>query len=222
MKIIIKLMLTLGATILVTETGISPAATQEADLYSLCNKFPLNSRCQNNDYVPKEPKLKTDKYEIDRDTFCQKFSFNSRCQQKPTEVIKLNLDRSGEDDEWILIQKNGDTVRLLHQTKVKNALVSGILNGALGFSPVPLPFVEANKYSWKNHQVTKVTFQSDNCQADSCKVTQTQALQLPEKTNIYQGLFTIQYRENNLMRSLSFRIPADLKATTVDTITISR
>ncbi|MGL4619881.1 MAG: hypothetical protein ACRCZS_12610, partial [Chroococcidiopsis sp.] len=107
-----------------------------------------------------------------------------------------------------------------HTTRVKDGLVSGALNGALGFVPFPLPFVEANKYDWENHQVIEVTFKSDRCQSNNCTVTGTDTLVLPKGTDIYAGLFTIYYQEKALRRSLSFKIPADLKAETVDTVTI--
>ncbi|WP_319419028.1 hypothetical protein [Pleurocapsa sp. FMAR1] len=77
---------------------------------------------------------------------CNKFPLNSQCQQPPLQVIKLNLDRSGEDDQWIRIERQDNKIELLHTTKVKDGRVSGALNGALGFLPFPLPFVEANKY----------------------------------------------------------------------------
>ena len=73
---------------------------------------------------------------------------------------------------------------------------------------------------WEDHQVTEVSFQSDRCKTNSCIVTGKKTLKLPKYTNIYQGVFTIQYQEKNLKRSLSFIIPEDLEATTTDTIII--
>ena len=193
---------------------------------------------QDEDYQPKT-------YEFEHDTFCTKFPFNSHCQQKPMEIIQLNLERSGEDDEWIHLKKIDSTIELSHRTKVRDDLVSTITDEAVGLIPLPsildfLPFdvvPDINKYNWEDHQVTKVTFKSDRpcwCveglssswgdnrrKTPSCIVTGKKTLDLPEGTDIFQGLFTIEYQEKDLMRSLSLRISADVEATIVDTITIS-
>lgn len=219
MNLVTKLTLTLTAAIAIS----SPTVAKEIDRDTLCNKFPLNSRCE--DY--KLTKSGSKKYRLDRNSFCDKFPLNSQCQQPPLQVIKLNLDRSGEDNEWVRIEQRDNRVKLFHTTKVKDDLASGVLNGALGFVPFPLPFVEANKYDWENHRVTQVSFKSDceasrrhRCNVESCVVTGKDTLVLPEGTNVYAGLFTINYREKDLRRSLSFRIPEDIKAETIDTITV--
>lgn len=216
MKIIPKLALALTSVMAINSLAVSAAITQKVDRKTLCSKFPLNSLCQDYRATKSESKI----YQIDRHTFCNKFPLNSQCQQPALQVIKLNLDRSGEDDEWVRIQKQANKIQLLHTTRVKDGLVSGALNGALGFVPFPLPFVEANKYDWENHQVIKVTFKSDRCQTSNCTVTGIDTLILPKGTDIYAGLFTIYYQEKDLRRSLSFKIPANLKAETVDTVTI--
>ena len=153
-------------------------------------------------------------------TALHRFPLNSQCQAPAVEVITLNLDRSGENDEWVRIEKQGNKVKLLHTTKVKDGLVSSVLNGALGLVPVPLPFVETNKYDWEEHQIERVSFKSDRCQAENCLVRGKNSLTLPETNNVYGGLFTIDYREKDSQRSLSFRIPTDAEAKTIDTITV--
>ena len=130
------------------------------------------------------------------------------------------MDRSGNNDEWIRIEKQANKIKLLHTTRVKDSLTSAALNGALGFVPFPLPFVKANRYYWEDHEVIQVSFKSDRCQTDDCTITATEILDLPEGTNIYAGLFTIDYQEKDLMRSISFRIPADTEAKEIETITV--
>ena len=80
--------------------------------------------------------------------------------------------------------------------------------------------VNTNKYDWQDHQVMKVSFKSNSCKTDSCTITGTDTLVLPEGTDIYAGSFTIYYREKDLKRSLSFKIPADTEAETINTIVI--
>ncbi len=218
MKMPIKPILTVGFIAASALTNLAPVVAQEVERDTLCRKFPLNSRCEG--YEPSQNKSDLKTYRLDRDTFCNKFPLNSKCQKPPLQVFKLNLDRSGEDDEWVRLEKQNNTVKLLHTTRVKDHLVSGVLNGGLGFIPFPLPFVEANKYNWEDHGVTEVSFQSDRCQTENCTITGKDTLVLPEGTDIQAGLFTIRYRENDLKRSLVFRVPADLKAETVDTIIV--
>ncbi|MBE9045891.1 hypothetical protein IQ255_16020 [Pleurocapsales cyanobacterium LEGE 10410] len=219
MNLITKLTLTLTAALAQLNGVIaisSPTVAQEIDRNTLCHKFPLNFRCE--DFEASKSTSQT--YQLDRDSFCDKFPLNSQCQQPPLQVIKLNLDRSGEDDEWVQLEKRAGKIKLQHTTRVKDGLASGVLNGALGLVPFPLPFIEANKYNWKDHRVTGVSFKGDRCKTESCVITGKDTLVLPEDTNVSSGLFTIDYREKDLRRSLSFRIPEDTKVETIETITV--
>ena len=238
MKILTKPILALTTVMALNIVATLPVATKEVDLDSLCRKFPLNSQCQDypsaklasqneslneTDYETEgltPSNRKTTKTILSREAFCNKFPLNSQCQKPPVEVIKLNLDSSGEDDEWVRIEKQANKIKLSHTTRVKNGLVSGALNGALGFVPFPLPFVELNKYNWEDHQVMKTSFKSDRCKTKNCIVTGKNTLILPKSSDVYAGLFTINYQEKDVRRSLSFRIPPDVEAETIDTITV--
>jgi hypothetical protein len=220
---IIKLLLILETIFLVSGIGgikTFSAVAQNITLSTLCNKFPLNSRCQDHDFTANKSNRKINQHAIDRDTFCAKVPLNSYCQQKPVQVFQLNLARSGEDDEWVRIEKKGNKVNLLHTTKVEDFWGSLIINGVLGFIPYPIPF-DTNTYNWDDHQVIQVSFKSDRCQTDSCIVTSKKTLNLPAGTNVYQGLFTIEYQEEELKRSLSFKIPTDVKPTVGNTVIVN-
>ena len=218
-KNITKLTFAIAATLLVNEISVSQAASQEVNLDSLCNKFPLNSRCQDYNYSLEEPEQTT--VAIERESLCTKFPQNSYCLQEPLKVLRVQLDRSGEKDEWIRMEKQDNTIKILHTTQVKDNLVSGILNGALGLVPVPLPFVELNDYNWKDHQVTEVVFQPDGCESDSCTVTGVDTLILPEGTDLYAGLLTVKYQEKELGRSVTLRVPTDVTIETITSVTIT-
>jgi hypothetical protein len=226
MKIFTKPFLALSTVMALNLAASFPAATQEVDLDNLCRKFPLNSQCQDysnksfsetDDFASSSSRQTT----LSRQTFCNKFPLNSQCQKPPVEVIKLNLDRSGEDDEWVRIEKQANKIKLSHTTRVKDGLVSGALNGALGFVPFPVPFVELNKYDWEGHQIKKVSFKSDRCETKNCIVRGKNTLILPQSSDIYGGLFTINYQEKDVRRSLSFKIPPDTEAETIDTVNIT-
>ena len=84
---------------------------------------------------------------------------------------------------------------------------------------IPILF-DTDVDKWEDHQVNKVKFKSDRCNRQQCIVKGKEALKLPPKTNIHRGLFTIQDREKDLARSLSFRISHNVKPKTVDTIVV--
>jgi hypothetical protein len=216
----IKSILILETILLVSCIKVFPAVAQKISLSTLCNKFPLNSRCQNNNLTTNKSNLKINQHAIDRDTFCKKAPLNSYCQQKPVQVYQLNIDSSGEDDEWVRIEKKNNQVNLLHTTKVEDFWATLLIDQALGFIPYPIPF-DTNQYNWDDHQVIQVSFKSDRCKTDSCLVTGKKTLNLPRGTNIYQGLFTIEYQEEKLRRSLSFKIPADVKPTITNTVIVN-
>jgi hypothetical protein len=205
---------------LVSCIKVFPAVAQKISLSTLCNKFPLNSRCQNNNLTTNKSNLKINQHAIDRDTFCKKAPLNSYCQQKPVQVYQLNIDSSGEDDEWVRIEKKNNQVNLLHTTKVEDFWPSLLIDGALSFIPYPIP-LDTNQYNWDDHQVIQVSFKSDRCKANSCLVTGKKTLSLPRGTNIHKGLFTIEYQEEKLRRSLSFKIPTDVKPTVGDTVIVN-
>ncbi|MEY2833364.1 MAG: hypothetical protein RLZZ574_2623, partial [Cyanobacteriota bacterium] len=58
------------------------------------------------------------------------------------------------------------------------------------------------------------------CKDNSCVITGKKSLNIPKKTNIHQGIFTIEYQEKDLMRGISFKIPPDADASISKTITI--
>lgn len=123
---IIKLLLILETVFLVSGIGsikTFPAAAQKNSLSTLCNKFPLNSRCQEHNFAANKSSKKIIQHVIDRDTFCAKAPLNSYCQQKPVQVFQLNLDRSGEDDEWVRIEKK--VTKLISYTQLK-LKISGV------------------------------------------------------------------------------------------------
>ncbi|MEL6929021.1 MAG: hypothetical protein AAFO95_10330 [Cyanobacteria bacterium J06600_6] len=223
-----KLMLTTGIVMLTSGFTVNSWATEPIEIDTLCLKFPLNSRCQS--YQPDSTLFKPNlvKYQLDRQTFCEEFSFNSRCLTDPVEIINFNLD----EEEWIRIKKSGNKIQLFHSDRRVDSLVSLATGGAASLIPEPgilslLPFswldllpLDLNKYDWQDHQVTQVSFKSDRCQFDDCIVSGTTTIDLPANTKFSQGLFTVEYTEQELLRSVTFRIPADIEVTPIDTVTI--
>lgn len=218
-KTITKVTLAVAMTFLVNEIAVAQVATEEVNLDNLCQKFPLNSRCRDYDYSSVE--LKQTTLKINRETLCTRFPQNSHCLKEAPQLMKIKLDGSGKDDEWIRIEKQDNTFQILHTIKRKDRLVSGLFNGAVSLVPVPLSFVNLNNYDWKDHQVTGVAFQPDGCQSSSCTVTGIDTLILPEGTDIYTGLLTVKYQEKELARSVTFRIPTGTEIETINTVTIS-
>ena len=204
-------------------------AAESIELKTLCLKFPLNSRCRNYQDDLEVAKPNINRYQLDRQTFCQEFPLNSLCLSDPVEIINFNLD----EEEWIRIQKSGNRIQLSHADRTANSLVSLITDGAKSLVPSPglldlLPFnwfkilpLDLNKYDWQDHLVTGVSFKTDRCQADACLITGKNAIDLPKDTSFSQGVFTVEYQERDLQRSVTFRIPDDVEVLPIATFTIS-
>jgi hypothetical protein len=193
-----------------------PSQAQEIDPESFCQRFPQNSNCQ--DRANTLQTTKTNAEQVDWDSLCQKFPLNSRCQAGRPETIKIPLAASGAKDEWIRIEKTGDKVKLLHTRESDDSLLSKALNGAAG-AAIPLPIPNLKLSQWSDHQTTSVTFKPDSCQESpsnkalqkntaSCAIAGKDTLVLPEGSDIYAGLFTIEYTEGDLARSITFRVPS--------------
>ncbi len=63
---IIKLLLILETIFLVSGIKTFPAVAQKITLSTLCNKFPLNSRCQDHNFTVNKSNLKINQYVIKR------------------------------------------------------------------------------------------------------------------------------------------------------------
>lgn len=223
-----KFVLVPTVAVLFNSVILQQAHAREVDRDTLCSKFPLNSQCK--DYVSSS-KSQADVPKVDLDTLCSKFPLNSRCKDyvsssreevtaaasQVPEIIKLKLDTSGPDNEWIRIERSENTVKLIHTTRAK-AGFSGAVDGVIGaVSPIPIPF-GINFHRWNDHTTTRIVFEPDNCnqisniqvaQPDklSCTITGKNTLSLPNGMEIREGRFTIEYTENELLRTITFRIP---------------
>ena len=212
---------------------IQKADAQEINLDSLCSRYPNNSRCE--DYVnnSKSESENVPSKSIRLSTLCEKFPLNSQCKDGLPQVMKIHLN-SDSHAEWIRIEKQGDRVSLMHTKEGDGGLTSKVLNGAVGaLVPIPMPF-ELKFGQWKDTPTTKVAFTPDGCgenldrslQKDSkqaqavlpttiqaallnCALTGNNSVVLSPGTDIHAGLFTIEYEEGDLHRSITFRVPPE-------------
>lgn len=210
-----RLTLVTGMLLVASSVVDKPSHAQQSDRESFCQKFPHNSNCKNESLAPETTQTNID--QIDWDSLCQKFPLNSRCKEGRPETIKISLAASGAKDEWIRIDKIGDNVKLLHTRESNGGVFSNVLNGAVGAAiPVPIPNFKVGE--WKDNQMTSVMFKPDSCQKSpankaraetypNCAIAGKDTLILPKGTDIYAGLFTIEYTEGDLARSITFRVP---------------
>jgi hypothetical protein len=209
--------LTLATGMLLVVGGVvdKPTHAQKIDRESFCQKFPQNSNCNNEPLAPKT--TQTNIEQVDWDSLCQKFPLNSRCKEGRPETIKIPLASSGAKDEWIRIDKIGDKVKLLHTRESNGGVLSNVLNGAAG-AAIPIPIPNFKLGEWKDNKMTSVMFKPDSCQESpankampendpNCAIAGKNSLVLPKGTDIYAGLFTIEYTEGDLARSITFRVP---------------
>jgi hypothetical protein len=198
-----RLALTTAMIALMNGMVIEKSQAEEVDLNVLCSEFPQNTRCQQNKtHSPTQDSVKS----------------------PAPKVLKIKLDSSGSN-EWILIKMSGNTMKFQHTTRT--------VKGISQFISIVAPFPPL--YTWHDHQTTRVVFEPDNCSgslttaptqssnsvpiqpnslaptqpssSQSCTITGTDSVNLPEGTDIHKGMFTVNYTERKLLRSISFRIP---------------
>jgi hypothetical protein len=132
---------------------------------------------------------------------------NQTCQ-----IIRYRPEISGPDNEWIRIERCGGTVRAIPTRQGnENRGVLGVVNVV-----TDLAGPRAGFRRWYDHSVTRIAFQPDRCSASStspdsssCVITGTEELLLPANVDIYDGQFTIEYTDGELLRSMTFRLPIE-------------
>jgi hypothetical protein len=178
--------------------------------------------------------------ERDRDSRCQS-PLNSRCEgYKPrsepeNQILKVRLEISGPDDEWIRIEmsdrtEGGTSVMAYHTKRIRKELLSNVVTRIAEFSarslareaidgyggPVPIP--DINFHRWADHETRRIFFVPDGCldrtpvlpgnSQPSCLIAGDDTIVLPEGMDFQAGVFTIEYAEKDLIRSIAFRIPS--------------
>ena len=152
-------------------------------------------------------------------------------ESKTNQTIKLRLKVSGPDNEWIRLEFNNDSetgqrvLTAYHTKRVKRSFESSLANGLLGFGaeeltsevidgydgPVPLPSV--NFHRWRDHKTLRLAFRPDACteniSVSDCGIEGTTSIVLPDETNIRMGKLTIEYAEEDLIRTITFRVPSE-------------
>jgi hypothetical protein len=130
------------------------------------------------------------------------------------EMIKYELDMSGKHDEWVRIEVTGDVAKLLH-TRVGPSGATTMLNSLLSAVSTVVPAVRSgpNLHRWYDHKTTHVAFKPDGCMENTeppptCLITGVDTLTLPAGSHIRNGLISIEYEDRNLLRSVTFRLPA--------------
>jgi hypothetical protein len=163
---------------------------------------------------------KTITIEVDRESLCAKFPQNSHCLKDPIQVTKIQLDRSGDDDEWIRIERDESQYKLLHTTQVEEKFISTLFRGLLSIASIPSSLAPTT-YFWEDHKTNRVSFDPDGCADNNCTIVGIDTLDLPQEANIREGILTIEYIEGELIRSIAFRIPADAETEIVNTVTFT-
>jgi hypothetical protein len=132
---------------------------------------------------------------------------NQTCQ-----IIRYRPEISGPDNEWIRIERCGSTIRAIPTRRGnENRGVLGVVNVVTDLAGPRAGFTR-----WYDHSVTRIAFQPDRCSANSassdsssCVITGTEELLLPANIDVYNGQFTIEYKDGELLRSITFRLPTE-------------
>ena len=181
------------------------AEAQTPDLDNLCQKYPLNSRCES--YVADNPQ-----------------TLNNL--SGPPQALIVQLDTVGSDTELVLIELNQEdlnsvTVSAHHMERFEGSdLLSSVLNGGIeaAASGIPVPFDLFNFYESVSSHPEYLAFTPDNCQIQpslvnglifqdsNCSITGVDNLSLSEEIDIRSGTFTLGYTEGDLIRVIAFRL----------------
>ena len=182
------------------------ADAQTVDRDELCQRFPLNSRCEG--YTPQN-------------------SESVDSLETSSQVVNVHLNVTGPEDEMVMLEINEETVgdiRLsaYHIERTEDDgffTLSNLLNGAIGVvSPVPIPFDLFQSFTSQASQTEYIAFTPDNCmeqmplmngqgfQLADCSIVGTDTLFLSEDVDIRSGFFTLGYMEGTLLRAIIFRI----------------
>lgn len=129
----------------------------------------------------------------------------------------------------------GTVLTAYHTKRVRRTLLSNLATGFISFraeelaseaidgydGPVPVP--DINFYRWANHETRQIVFVPDGCSDNSpvplgngqqlgqssCVITGTNSITLLAGIDIRGGLFTIEYAEQDLVRTITFRVPPE-------------
>lgn len=151
-------------------------------------------------------------------------AWDAENKSETSQKIKLKLDVSGPDNEWIRIDiddsKAGNRVITAYHTKrVKRSFPSNLANGVLEFGASeiidgydgPVPFPRINFHKWADHKTLRLLFKPNHCPESmpNCATKGTTSIVLSNGTDIRAGKFTIEYAEKDLIRTITFKIPSD-------------
>jgi hypothetical protein len=193
-----------------TVNALTFQKAQADDIQAFCQQYPLSLNCRG--YITEMP------------------GENAKGDAEPvSELIKLRLETSGPDNEWIRIETEQMTdnrvINAYHTTRIRRGLLSDVANGAIGttaslLSPLPVPF-GVNFHRWEDHPTLSLAFKPDECPTDlpqfdnqrfnsrTCLISGAESLILPVQLNIHEGVFTIEYQEKDLIRTITFRLPLE-------------
>ncbi len=223
-----RLVRAISAIVLLNSVMPRQAYAQEFDRDFLCQRFSLNSRCEENKPGTQQEKPNPGQRQ------------STPLENGANQIIKVRLKLSGPDNEWIRIETSnnqaGETVLTAYHTKrVRRTLLSNLATGLIRFGaeelaseaidgydgPVPVP--DINFYRWANHETRRIVFVPDGCSykssapldneqqpgQSSCVITGTNSITLPVEKDIRLGLLTIEYAEQELVRTITFKVPLD-------------
>lgn len=197
-----------------------PLQALEVDRGSFCELYPADFHCTSNFRLAQGDRSPTNSLIDSADR-----------------AIRVRLNVSGSNNEWIrmYIQDAADGMRLsaYHTKQIKQEVLSGVANGLLEFGaeqlarevtddkydgPIPLPNV-IGFYRWADHKTQRIVFFPDGCADEpvlgntqsygqsSCAIAGTETIALPQGVNLRKGRFMLEYLEEDLVRTITFRLP---------------
>jgi hypothetical protein len=138
----------------------------------------------------------------------------SETNDQGCQIIRFRPEISGSDNEWIRIERCETIVRIISTRRA--AENRGILGALNVVSDAVGP--RAGFTRWHDHPASRIAFKSDRCtepisleSPSGCIATGAESLTLSRDIDIFQGSFMIEYTDGNLIRAITFRLPAEEK-----------
>jgi hypothetical protein len=194
----------------------------------LRQRFPLNSRCEGNTSGTQQERANLGKRlsTLPENGANQIIKVRLRLSGPDNEWIRIETSNNGA---------GGTVLTAYHTKRVRQTLLSNLATGLLSFGaeelaseaidgydgPVPVP--DINFYRWAAHETQRIVFVPVGCSDNSptplgngqqlgqssCVITGTNSITLPAGIDIRLGLLTIEYAEQDLVRTITFKVPPD-------------
>lgn len=217
-----KLLVSVSTVVLLHQGTAQPTNAQEAELDVHCQRVAFSTQCQSRLHTQQENSSVSESAQV--------IKIKLEISGPDNEWIRLEtIDR---ENSTVLSAYHTRRVRRTLISNIVTGLVEvsteelagEVIDGYDG--PVIVP--DINFYRWADHTTRRIFYVPDGCTEEaiilpeavspeesnasnqtSCIIAGTDTITLPPDTNIRTGTIILEYIEQDLVRSIAFRIPPE-------------